>query len=216
MEDPLRSQSPWYANTTVLGAETKHKASVWCLIVLLLLPPWATEKWINHAASILSGEAGPVDSARMVIACSIVRDAKRIGPWNLQSRWYGWGNPKDSDRQAIMHALQGGCQQIPQYKFVGCPADLPVWKSHGLIKKSDIVDTYGEGLKVIAVRSSEAEVPGPPRPRCLGTSVPERLGDITYSFGCSLPCEVGTLATSKGHSTRPPQLSNPLVIAGNP
>lgn len=88
----------------------------------------------------------------MVIACTIVRDVERgWEPWTLRQRWYGWKEPTWNDRVAVWDALNGGCDDIPRYRFVGNDRDYLHWQSIGMIDENTVVDWYGNG-RVSAVR----------------------------------------------------------------
>ncbi len=107
-------------------------------------PEWATERWIEWAAHIVSSEAGnAVPQARIVVSCTMVRDVEDRGwpPWSLRNRWFGWGRPSAADVQAVRRAVNGGCDDVKQYAFVGNIDDGKTWKRMGLIGE-EAVDLF--------------------------------------------------------------------------
>ena len=96
--------------------------------------PWATERWRDWAAHIVASEARNVDSADLVVACTMVRDVERgWHPWALRGRWYGWGPPDAKDREAVERALAGECTGVPVYRYVGNLSDARLWRRMGLL-----------------------------------------------------------------------------------
>ena len=98
-------------------------------------PLWATERWVDFASHIVASEARGVPQADLVIACTMVRDVEKGWyPWALRSRWFGWGRPDAKDIRAVEDSLtQGGCDEIPDYRYVGNFRDVQYWRSIGMI-----------------------------------------------------------------------------------
>jgi len=99
-------------------------------------PSWATLKWQDYAAHIVASEARGVDSADIVIACTLINDIEKgYNPWNLYpGRWHGYGAPDDKDRQAVKDALfRDACLRIPVYKYVGNFRDAQYWNAVNMI-----------------------------------------------------------------------------------
>jgi len=98
-------------------------------------PEWATERWRTFAAGIVEGEVAGVPEARMVVACTVVRDVEAgWSPWGLGERWYGWRRPSEGAREAIDRALEEGCQDVPRYAFVGNLEDARHWHALGWVE----------------------------------------------------------------------------------
>jgi len=103
-------------------------------------PQWASEEWVEFAAHIVASEAAGVPEARIVVACTMVRDVERgWHPWALRKRWFGWGWPSAGDFAAVRSALNGvngkygECYKIPSYKYVGNLRDAQHWRRTGVI-----------------------------------------------------------------------------------
>ncbi len=118
-------------------------------------PRWATESWQNFAAHIVASEARNVPEADIVIACTLVRDVENgWNPWALRSRWFGWGNPDDQDRGAVLMSLSSpACDDVPKFRFVGNLNDVRYWRSIGMIPEGPY-DLYvgRSGSVVVGVR----------------------------------------------------------------
>ena len=88
-------------------------------------------------ASIVAGEVGTtVPTARMPVACTVVRDWRR--GLDLRQRWYGWGKPTPADLSAARKALSGGCSGLPYFRFLGNESDLRIWRANGWVADDDL------------------------------------------------------------------------------
>lgn len=98
-------------------------------------PTWASPQWRNFAAHIVASEARNVPAADIVVACTLRRDVERgWHPWGLRDgRWLGWGTPDAADIAAVESSLNGGCVDIPTYKYVGNITDVLLWTQRGMI-----------------------------------------------------------------------------------
>lgn len=112
-------------------------------------PHWATPNWQDWAAHIVASEARGVPQADLVVACTMVRDVQRgWHPWALRKRWFGWGEPDLQDRLAVWLAVSGGCNSVPNYRYVGNLQDARYWKRLGYIDGQ--IDLYlGEGTAAV-------------------------------------------------------------------
>lgn len=141
------------APTGVCRAEIACGAVAEDFPVQVEVPTWVTEHWMNYAAHIVASEARGVPQADIVIACTILRDIERgHGPWNLQSRWFGYGPPDKADRQAVKDALYtDACEDVPEYRYVGNFRDAQLWKRLGMIDGKADLYLGAEGQAVVGV-----------------------------------------------------------------
>jgi len=117
-------------------------------------PKWATPEWKDFASHIVASEARGVESADIVIACTLIRDIERgWHPWELRKRWFGWGTPDKKDIEAVNQSLtKDGCANIPEYKYVGNINDVRVWMNMRMINTGphDLYIGYG-GQTVVGI-----------------------------------------------------------------
>jgi len=109
-------------------------------------PAWTTVAWRDFAAHIVASEARGVPAADLAVACTLSRDVERgWDPWALRRRWFGWGNPDSADRAAVDRAVNGGCDNIPHFKYVGNLNDLRHWHAVGMVGDGPFVLYIGAG-----------------------------------------------------------------------
>lgn len=99
---------------------------------------WATEAWIDYVAHIVASEARNVPTADLPVACTLVRDVtiRNYHPWKLYGnpgRWHGYGLPDVADYRAVRTALEGGCDDIPDFRYFGCMNDMGYFVRHGYV-----------------------------------------------------------------------------------
>lgn len=115
-------------------------------------PAWASENWITYAASIVSSEARNVPSADLAVACTIFRDIilREYSPWQLYCddslcRWHGYGKPDDADYAAVRTALGGGCESVPNFRYVGNLQDIDYFRRQGWLGEQPLALYVGQG-----------------------------------------------------------------------
>jgi hypothetical protein len=107
------------------------------LVISPALPDWATRWCITHIAHIVASEAGGVPDARLAVACTIAGDIER--GYTCRSltpdRWKGYGTPDALDYEAVYAALSGGCDSIPEFRYLGNLNDARYWLRTGVIQE---------------------------------------------------------------------------------
>lgn len=113
------------------------------LIFLLPLEPpfpaWATDSCVQQVENIVQHEVGSTNSIFVYefVAQQVIYDIPKYGCRNLtQWRWkigaFNNKRVKDSVRDTITNVLMGLYKhRYPPCKFIGYPADIPVWESYG-------------------------------------------------------------------------------------
>lgn len=111
---------------------------------LMVVPILCTLAWCTpypmdfeyKVATIVAGEVGTaVPTARMPVACTVVRDYQR--GLDLDKRWYGRGTPSEEDLRAASRAIAGECSGLPYFRFLGSEADLTLWRWRGWVTDDD-------------------------------------------------------------------------------
>jgi len=129
-------------------------------------PEWATDAWQDWAAHVVASEARDVPSADLVVACTMVRDIERgWPPWALDRRWFGYGPPDEADYAAVRQAVNGGCGDVPHYKFVGNFQDAQLWRMNDYFDgRADLyLGKYGSAVVGVPADEQPVEIPKLPR-----------------------------------------------------
>jgi hypothetical protein len=93
---------------------------------------------VTLVATIVAGEVGgTVPSARLPVACTVVRDHRR--GLDLDRRWYGRQPPTAADVAAARRALRGGCDHLPYFRLLGNDRDMETWRELGYLQEEDHV-----------------------------------------------------------------------------
>jgi len=122
-------------------------------------PAWATDAWIEFAAHIVASEARNVPSADLAVACTLVWDVERgWQPWMLRGRWFGWGEPDEGDREAVVQAVLGGCSDVPRFVYVGNLNDLRHWRAVGMVGDGPFVLYIGNGGSAVVGVPERSEI----------------------------------------------------------
>lgn len=119
-------------------------------------PAWATATWVEYAAHITASESRNVPSSDLPIACTLVRDVERgYHPWRLYGnpgRWHGWGAPDTADYAAVRTALGGGCEAVPDFRYIGNWNDMHYFRRQGWLGEQPLALYVGEnGACVVGV-----------------------------------------------------------------
>jgi hypothetical protein len=99
---------------------------------------------LSLVASIVAGEVGTtVPAARLPVACTVVEDVNRGR--DLAQRWNGYQAPAPADVAAARTALEGGCDHLPYFRFLGSDEDLATWTRLGYVPPAADVWTWQNG-----------------------------------------------------------------------
>ena len=125
------------------GACRAEVAGGYALHVADEYPAWATSAWVEYAAYITASESRNVPSSNLPIACTLVRDVTLRGhhPWRLYGnpgRWHGWGVPDTADYAAVRTALGGGCEDVPNFRYIGNLRDLDYFQRMGWVSEQPL------------------------------------------------------------------------------
>lgn len=121
-------------------------------------PDWATPAWKEDAAYIVAGEATPYMASKMLVICTMINDVENRGwePWNLRARWFGYRYPTEDDRRAVELAFSGGCEDIPQYIYLGNGNDYKIWQRLGYVGEGYTADVYHfDHWTMVGIRKKE-------------------------------------------------------------
>lgn len=111
-------------------------------------PAWATEWCITHIAHVVASEARGVPSADLAVACTIWRDITQGGYTCFTitpHRWKGYGPPDELDYAAVRTALLGGCESVPEFRFLGNLGDARYWLGTGMVQEQPLSLWLGPG-----------------------------------------------------------------------
>lgn len=106
-------------------------------------PNWATPAWKDFAAHIVAGEATPYMASKMLVICTMINDVEKgWHPWALRNRWFGYRYPSKEDHLSVELAFSGGCEEVPNYIYLGNKSDYELWKTLGYVGKDYTADIY--------------------------------------------------------------------------
>lgn len=104
-----------------------------------LPPDWTTPRWIHDTAGIVAGETVPdCTECDLWVACTVVGDVtlRHYPPWRLRlGRWNGWKQPGERHLGAVVAALEGGCDAVPECAYLGSLSDYTLHWRYGLAKE---------------------------------------------------------------------------------
>lgn len=119
---------------------------------------------VTLVATIVAGEVGgTVPSARLPVACTVVRDHRR--GLDLDARWYGRQPLTAGDLAAARRALGGGCHHLPYFRLLGNERDLEIWRSLGYVRQGDHIWRWRDitGWAVVGVAGIPRHTSTPPK-----------------------------------------------------